>query len=122
MTRTSTATLAVAADYADAMMTARRAKNWLFILLLLVLLSQITVFFLARLHILNLGGRVTVPEIVAATAPTTAAVEADAPATAPTSASPRQPKSYPVATILRYVIPVENFLGLTLMVVLSVVL
>jgi hypothetical protein len=122
MTRTSTATLAVAADYADAMMTARRAKNWLFILLLLVLLSQLAIFFLARLHILNLGGRVTMPEIVPATSPTTAPVEGDSPATAPTSASSEQPKSYPVATILRYVIPVENFLGLTLMIVLSVVL
>ena len=41
-------TIATAADYADAMMTARTAKNWLFLLLLIVLLTQLTVFFLAR--------------------------------------------------------------------------
>jgi len=122
MTRTSTATLAVAADYADAMMTARRAKNWLFILVLLVLLSQLAVFFLARLSILKLGDRITVPELVPSTAPATAPAEGS-PATAPSSASvSEQPKSYPVATILRYVIPVENFLGLTLTVVFSIVL
>lgn len=121
MTRTSTANLAVAADYADAMMTARRAKNWLFIIVLLVLISQLAVFFLARLHILSLGDRVTLPTLVSSTAPTTAAVEGSA-TTAPSSASTEQPKSYPVATILRYVIPVQNFLGLTLAVVFSIVL
>src|SRR5436190_24200744 len=98
MTRTSTATLAVAADYADAMMTARRAKNWLFILVLLVLLSQLAVFFLARLHILNLGDRVNLPALVPSTSPSTAPVEGS-PATAPTRASASdQPKSYPVTT------------------------
>src|SRR5438045_2696468 len=64
MTRTNatTATIAVAADYADAMMTARRAKNWLFILLLLVLLTQLVLFFLLRFHVIRLGeASVTVP-------------------------------------------------------------
>ena len=123
MTRTSTANLAVAADYADAMMTARRAKNWLFIIVLLVLLSQIAVFFLARLHILSLGDRLTLPTIVSTTAPTTAAVEGSA-TTAPSASASiaEQPKSYPVATILRYVIPVETFLGVTLAIVFSIVL
>ena len=55
MTRTTT-TLAVAADYADALITARRAKNWLFILLLLILLAQIAVLFLLRFNVLRLGG------------------------------------------------------------------
>ena len=45
MTRTTTTTVAVAADYADAMITARRAKNWLFILLLLMLIIEIGMFF-----------------------------------------------------------------------------
>jgi hypothetical protein len=37
-------TIATAADYADAMMTARKAKNLLFLLILLVLLTQIAIF------------------------------------------------------------------------------
>lgn len=41
-------TIATAADYADAMMTARRAKNWLFLILLLMLLVQLSLFFVAR--------------------------------------------------------------------------
>ena len=48
MTRATTATLAVAADYADAMMAARRGKNWLFLLLLVLLLLQLAIFFVAH--------------------------------------------------------------------------
>jgi hypothetical protein len=48
MTRTSPTTLAVAADYADAMLTARRVKNFLVVLILATLLLQLTIFFLAR--------------------------------------------------------------------------
>ena len=45
---TQTATLAVAADYADAMLVARRAKNAIFLLLLLFLLLRIGLFLTAR--------------------------------------------------------------------------
>ncbi len=48
MTRSSPTTLAVAADYADAMLVARRAKNVLFLLLTFILLAQMGVFFAAR--------------------------------------------------------------------------
>jgi len=41
-------TQAVSADYADAMLVARRAKNTLFILLLLILLVQVGLFAVAR--------------------------------------------------------------------------
>src|SRR3954451_16183728 len=41
-------TLAAKANYADAILVARRAKNWLFLLLLVVLLGQIALFFVAR--------------------------------------------------------------------------
>lgn len=41
-------TQAVAADYADAMLVGRRAKNVLFLLLALVLLIQLAMFFVAR--------------------------------------------------------------------------
>lgn len=40
--------LATSADYADALLVARRAKNLLFLLILLMLLAQITLFFTAR--------------------------------------------------------------------------
>src|SRR5687768_15254771 len=45
MTQTSIAT---SADYADALLVARRGKHLLFLLLLLMLLFQITLFFIAR--------------------------------------------------------------------------
>src|SRR5687768_2801579 len=40
--------IATAADYADAMMIARRAKNTLFLLLIVMLLGQIAIFLVAR--------------------------------------------------------------------------
>src|SRR3954447_8144154 len=40
--------LATSAHYADAMLVARRAKNWLFLFILLMLLLQMTFFFVAR--------------------------------------------------------------------------
>ena len=45
MTQTSIAT---SADYADALLVARRGKHLLFLLLLLMLMGQIAVFFVAR--------------------------------------------------------------------------
>jgi hypothetical protein len=41
-------TLATSADYADALLVARRAKKLLFLLILLMLLAQIALFFTAR--------------------------------------------------------------------------
>jgi len=122
MTRTNatTATIAVAADYADAMMTARRAKNWLFIILLLVLLTQLTLFFLLRFKVLRLSGDVSV------SVPTN--VDASA-TTQPTDTQPAVAASADTKTarfdmedLLRYLIPVTDFLGITLTVVLGVVL
>src|SRR4051812_33741288 len=40
--------IATSADYADALLVARRAKHWLFLMLLLILLLQLTLFFVAR--------------------------------------------------------------------------
>jgi hypothetical protein len=40
--------IATAADYADAMLTARRAKNWLVLLLMLMLLGQVALFVVLR--------------------------------------------------------------------------
>jgi hypothetical protein len=41
-------TLATSADYADALLSLRRAKNWAFLLLLLCLLGQLVIFFLVH--------------------------------------------------------------------------
>jgi hypothetical protein len=41
-------TIVMAADYADTLITCRRAKNWLVLLLLMALLVQLTIFFAAR--------------------------------------------------------------------------
>src|SRR5688500_7261556 len=47
--------IAVAADFAEAMLTARRAKNWLVAMILVMILLQITLFFLVRLEVVNIG-------------------------------------------------------------------
>lgn len=125
MTRTNatTATIAVAADYADAMMTARRAKNWLFILLLLVLLTQLSIFFLLRFRVIRLGGEasVTVPTgVEATTSPATQPDGTTQPSVAVSADSTT--KSFLIDDLLRYLIPVTDFVGVTLAVVLGIVL
>ena len=124
MTRTNatTATIAVAADYADAMMTARRAKNWLFILLLLVLLTQLTIFFLLRFRVLQLDRDVSVTVPTGVEASTQPGEGTTQPATDATATVETTTKSFDVGDVLRYVIPVTDFLGVTLTVVLAVVL
>src|SRR5688500_10973643 len=52
---TTTTPLAVAADYADALMTARRARRWLFFLLMVMISAQIAVFLLAHFGFLKFG-------------------------------------------------------------------
>jgi hypothetical protein len=123
MTRTNatTATIAVAADYADAMMTARRAKNWLFILLLLVLLTQLTIFFLLRFGVLHLNREVAVSVPTGVEATTQPTGDATQPAAASATVETRTAR-FDIEDILRYLIPVTDFLGITLTVVLGVVL
>jgi hypothetical protein len=122
MTRTNstTATIAVAADYADAMMTARRAKNWLFILLLLVLLVQLTIFFLVRFRVLRLEGDVSVTVPTAVDVTTQPADGTTQPAV--DASVETKTKRVGVENVLRYLVPVTDFLGMTLAVVLCVVL
>jgi hypothetical protein len=73
MTQTSIAT---SADYADALLVARRGKHLLFLLLLLMLLGQIAVFFVARYTTIVIPTDVpaTAATMPIATAPTRAAV------------------------------------------------
>jgi hypothetical protein len=119
MTRTTTA-LAVAADYADAMMVARRAKNWLFLLLLLTLLVQVGIFCVVRF----------VPG-----AHLTASVSTGAPGTAATTQSTEITAVERTATVpgiageqrrlspfLQELVSITDFLGVTLTIVLPIVL
>jgi hypothetical protein len=87
--------IATAADYADALLTARRAKNWLFLILLFILLAQIAIFLSMRHW----------PGIAAASLH-------------PGEAS----KSYQWAARMRYIIAVTDFLGVALVIVLAMVL
>ena len=64
--------IATAADYADAIMTARRAKNTLFLILLLILIAQMTLFFLGRNDVVKLDpGAGLSAAVEAATQPAT---------------------------------------------------
>jgi hypothetical protein len=72
MTRAMTdRALATSADYADALLVTRRAKNWLFLLILLMLLIQMAFFFLVRYSdVISAGPTIAVSS--ATTVPTTA--------------------------------------------------
>jgi hypothetical protein len=99
-------TLAIAADYADAIAVARRAKNWCFLLLLLVLMAQFAVFLTARLD-----------RPIMASAEQTIA-PASQPDSSATTANPAN--RWPAA--MEYVIDVTDFLGIVVAVVLAVVM
>jgi len=98
--------IATAADYADAIMTARRAKNTLFLLLLLILLTQITLFFLGRHDVVDLSGG-------------SAASSASTAASQPSTSALSDPKWL---AVLEYLIGVTSFLGIALTIVLAIVL
>ena len=118
MTQVQT-TIATAADYADAMITARRAKNWLFTLLLLILLTQLTIFFVARYTDALEGAISGVQTGDAATVrvePTTAPAQ---PITLPAQDAPGQSRT---GRILEYLIGGTTFLGMGSIIVLGVVL
>lgn len=88
--------LATAADYADALISARRGRNLLFVVLLLLLLIQLTIFFLARQTTLIFPA-------------------ADAPTTQPVG-------QQILPTFLQYLTGLSLFLGVALAVVLSLTL
>lgn len=93
--------IATAADYADAMMSARRAKNALFLVLVLVILAQVAIFIVLRRS----------PSLMD---------QANATA-APATTQPLLSSSTAVRT-LEYVTAICDFLGLVLSIVLSFVL
>lgn len=92
--------IATAADYADAMMSARRAKNALFLVLVLVILAQVAIFVVLRRS----------PSLME-----------QATAAAPATTQPLLSSSTLVRT-LEYVTAICDFLGLVLSIVLSFVL
>lgn len=113
--------IATAADYADAMLVARRAKSTLVLLLVVALLAQLALFFTARYtDALFEPAR---PGVAAAAA-TLPAGGVEAPATQPVTAvmpgavAPRNK----LVDLLHYVVGGTGFLGVTLSIVLSFVL
>jgi hypothetical protein len=99
-----TPSIATAADYADAMLVARRAKNWLFGLLLLILLLQLGLFFTARYaHVLPMDQ-----------ATPTASAQ---PASATTFLHDRR-----APQLLQYLIGLTDFMGIALALVLASVI
>jgi hypothetical protein len=92
--------IATAADYADALMTARRAKNLLVLLLVLLLLIQIAIFFIAKYTNLIVDRSATVA-LTPSTAPAGSARWTD---------------------VLLYLSGLSVFLGVTLAIVLAMVL
>ncbi len=108
-------TQAVAADYADAMLVARRAKNVLGFFLTLILLTQIGVFFTARF----------VPSVKVRTDVTTTS----SPTGSSTSVTLLEHKTSDTgerrqlwSPILEQVIDVSDFVGVVLAIVLPIIL
>jgi len=99
--------IATAADYADALMSARRGKNILLLLLLLIVIAQITLFFLLRYNVLKVSDTSATIDIGTASA-----------TVAPTTQSAL---AHPMG-LLQYVICITNFMGAAGSVVLSLIL
>jgi len=111
---TQHATLAIAADYADAMLVARRAKNWLFLFLLLFLLSQIGIFLVAR-FVSSVHLTATIQSAGGSTSTTQVAV-------LPSPAAELTTGQRVAAPIVRYAVDLTNFACIVLVFVLAVVL
>jgi hypothetical protein len=116
-------TIATAADYADAMMTARTAKTGLFLLLLLILVTQVSLFIVTRYTsaIFPQPAPAGADAIVAPTTETAtpdASVELAVSTTQPTAGT----TSGFAADFVRYVIGATDFLGIVISVVFSAVL
>jgi hypothetical protein len=101
----ATSPIAIAADYADAMMAARRAKNWLFLLVLLAILGQIAIFFVLR-HNSTLQG--------------TPSASADIAAALPPEATTR-PIAPTLPKVMEYLVAITGFVGIALALVLAAI-
>lgn len=104
--------IATAADYADAMMIARRAKTTLFLLLLLMLLAQIGIFFAAR----------QTNHVIPSAEPSLAATITASATTAPTTQAALAPVDARIGQVLRYLTALIDFLGIVFIITLAVVI
>jgi hypothetical protein len=113
---TTTTPLAVAADYADALLTARKARNWLFLLIAFFLSLQLAIFLLARFNVLKFGDDGAPTTLTVAT-PTTQ------PATAPAETKTEtKAATFNLAEVVRYAMPAIDFAVVGLSFVLLIVL
>lgn len=118
MTHNATS-IATAADYADAMLTARRAKGWLFVILLVILLAQLAIFFVVAYGpaTSTAYARPGLAEpIESAEMPVTQPALDNA--LPPTSVEDRPKLSY----VLEYLIDATTFIGLGTSLVMAIVL
>ncbi|HEY8668911.1 MAG TPA: hypothetical protein VIL86_19845 [Tepidisphaeraceae bacterium] len=121
--------IATAADYADAMMSARRAKNWLFLILLIVLLLQLSLFFTIRYSnkVLVTAPAPLTPAVSASVdikpGPTSRASEVEfaTPGPSAAAAAPAVAESN-TDLLLEYLVGLTDFLGVTLSAILAAVL
>src|SRR5687768_11860359 len=122
MANTSVAT---AADYADAMLTARRFRNVLFWVLMLILLGQLAVFFTAKFTDV-LDKQVEPPASAAVgEVATTQVTVAESAATTQGASSESQSlgKNKPLTKqLLQYLIGMTDFFGIVLTILYSLVL
>jgi hypothetical protein len=100
----ATSPIATAADYADAMIAARRAKNWLFLLILLAIIGQVSIFLILRRN----------PTLMGSTAPSMASTAA--------TTVPAAHSRISVPALLEYLVAATGFAGIALSVVLALVL
>jgi hypothetical protein len=108
--------IATAADYADAMLVARRAKSGIVLLLLVCLLLQLGLFFTARYTEILLGPRGSTP-------PTPAGAAVENAANTVAAATTTQPATaFAWPDLLHYLLGVSVFLGIALSVLLAFVL
>lgn len=103
--------IATAADYADALICARRAKNWLFLLILLILLVQLAIFFLWRYDVFSRPA----PPAVQKAATRVAQVATTAPAVASSTTQDL------AESFCQYLTGLADFAGIVLAIVLALV-
>lgn len=120
-------TIATAADYADAMLTARRAKRILVTLILLMLIAQVTIFALVQFKVLDINdATMTMSPGEAAYANVTPSAEAT---TQPASTQPAEGFSLPSGLnvqakrlLTHYGTSLSVFIGMVCSILLAVVL
>jgi small-conductance mechanosensitive channel len=114
--------IATAADYADAMMIARRAKNTLFLLLMAMLALQMVTFFVARLtnHVLPAPADTSLASTVSPTTAPSPTTQGSAAAASPAETGDHTTTL--AGQVLRYVTALIDFLGILLIIVLAMVI